>query len=151
MSHWWTAVKFSLHIKVELIKKFVKALDKDGDLKYICRFLPSLTIEKLKAGIFDGPQIWKLLKDKKIREVMTDSEAVASEAYANVDINFLGNHKSENYVEMVQKSVDTSRTLGANMNIKLHYLHSHLDRFPENLGSISDEQGERFHQDIKET
>ncbi|KAK8391742.1 hypothetical protein O3P69_017339 [Scylla paramamosain] len=25
-----------------------------------------------------------------------------------------------------------------------------MDRFPENLGSMSDEQGERFHQDIKE-
>jgi len=24
-----------------------------------------------------------------------------------------------------------------------------LDEFPENLGNVSDEQGERFHQDIK--
>ena len=39
--------------------------------------------------------------------------------------------------------------LGANMSIKLHYLFSHLDRFPQNLGDFSDEQGERFHQDIK--
>ena len=36
------------------------------------------------------------------------------------------------------------------MSIKMHYLFLHIDRFPENLGSISDEQGERFHQDIKE-
>ncbi|KAL7630004.1 UNVERIFIED_CONTAM: hypothetical protein RMT77_019877 [Armadillidium vulgare] len=35
------------------------------------------------------------------------------------------------------------------MSIKIHYLHSHLDNFPENLGDVSDEQGERFHQDIK--
>jgi hypothetical protein len=28
---------------------------------------------------------------------------------------------------------------------EVHYLHSHLDRFSENVG----EQGERFHQDIK--
>ena len=26
----------------------------------------------------------------------------------------------------------------------------HIDRFPENLGAMSDEPGERFHQDIKE-
>ena len=32
----------------------------------------------------------------------------------------------------------------------MHFLFSHLDRFPENLGDVSDEQGERFHQDIKE-
>ncbi|PNF13896.1 hypothetical protein B7P43_G10663, partial [Cryptotermes secundus] len=36
-----------------------------------------------------------------------------------------------------------------NMSIKVHYLHSHLDSFPENLGDTSEEQGERFHQDIK--
>ena len=42
------------------------------------------------------------------------------------------------------------RDIGANMSIKVHFLHSHLDRFPENCGDVSDEQGERFHQDIKE-
>ena len=42
------------------------------------------------------------------------------------------------------------KNLGCNMSIKMHYLFSHMDRFPENLGSMSDEQGERFHQDIKE-
>lgn len=36
------------------------------------------------------------------------------------------------------------------MNLKLHFLHSHLDYFPENLGDYSEEQGERFHQDISE-
>ena len=35
------------------------------------------------------------------------------------------------------------------MSIKIHFLHSHLDKFPSNLGAVSDEQGERFHQDIK--
>ena len=40
--------------------------------------------------------------------------------------------------------------LGCNMSIKMHYLFSHIDRSPENLGAMSDEQEERFHQDIKE-
>ena len=35
------------------------------------------------------------------------------------------------------------------MSIKVHFLHSHLDRFPENLSDFSKEQGERFYQDIK--
>ena len=35
------------------------------------------------------------------------------------------------------------------MSIKVHYLHSHLDNFPNNCDDYSDEQGERFHQDIK--
>ena len=41
------------------------------------------------------------------------------------------------------------RILGINISIKVHFIHSHLDQFPENLGDLSDEQGERFHQDIK--
>jgi len=40
--------------------------------------------------------------------------------------------------------------MGAIMCIKLHFLCSHLDHFPENRGDLSDEQGERFHQDISE-
>ena len=36
------------------------------------------------------------------------------------------------------------------MSLKLYFLHSHLDHFPENLGDLSEEQGERFHQDMKE-
>jgi len=35
------------------------------------------------------------------------------------------------------------------MSIKVHFLFSHFENFPSNLGNVSDEQGERFHQDIK--
>ena len=41
------------------------------------------------------------------------------------------------------------QALGARMSIKLHYLFSQLDYFPENLGDVSEEQVERFHQDIR--
>ena len=41
------------------------------------------------------------------------------------------------------------QALGARMSIKLHYLFSHLDCFPENLGDVNEEQGERLHQDIR--
>jgi hypothetical protein len=34
------------------------------------------------------------------------------------------------------------------MSLKVHFLDSHLDFFPENLGAVSDEHRERFHQDI---
>ena len=40
------------------------------------------------------------------------------------------------------------RDLGCKMRIKVHFLFSHLDKFPDNLGAVSDEQGERFHQDM---
>jgi hypothetical protein len=38
--------------------------------------------------------------------------------------------------------------MGVNMSLKIHVLKSHLDFFPCDLGKISDEHGERFHQTI---
>lgn len=140
-----------LHIKLGLIKQFVKALDKNGKcFKYICSVFPDLTIEKLKAGIFDGPQIRKLMKDTKLVKTMRKTEAIAWQAFVEVVANFLGNHKSEDYEDLIANLISAYGNIGANMSIKMHFLFSHLDRFPENLGDVSDEQGERFHQDIKE-
>jgi len=34
------------------------------------------------------------------------------------------------------------------MTVKIHFLSYHLEFFPENCGSVSDEHGERIHQDI---
>ena len=34
------------------------------------------------------------------------------------------------------------------ISLKVHFLESHLNLFPEYLGEVSDEHGERFHQDI---
>ena len=39
--------------------------------------------------------------------------------------------------------------LGCRMSLKVHFLHAHSDYFPQNLSVISEEHGERFHQDIK--
>ena len=45
-----------LLIKLGLLNQFVKTLPVTADcLNYLCRAFPALTIEKLKAGIFDGP------------------------------------------------------------------------------------------------
>jgi hypothetical protein len=35
------------------------------------------------------------------------------------------------------------------MSVKLHYSHSHIQFFRPNLGDVSEEHGERFHQDIE--
>jgi hypothetical protein len=42
------------------------------------------------------------------------------------------------------------KVLGCLMSLKIHFLNSHLNLFPEKLGAVSEEQGECFHQDIKE-
>jgi hypothetical protein len=140
-----------LHIKLGLIKQFTKALNKDGGcFRYLCQAFPGLTIEKLKAGIFDGSQIRQLIRDPDFEKSMSVVELKAWKAFVLVVNNFLGNAKARSYAKLVTNMLTAFRNLGCNMSIKMHYLFSHMDRFPENLGSMSDEQGERFHQDIKE-
>ena len=139
-----------LHIKLGLMKQFVKALDKSGNcFNHICEALPGLSLEKKKAGVFDGPQIRQLLRDTTFLSSMNAIEARAWRAFARVVKEFLGNKKAANYKELVAELLESYRLLGCNMSIKVHYLKNHLDLFPANLGAVSDEQGERFHQDIK--
>ena len=45
--------------------------------------------------------------------------------------------------------LDNFRDIGSNMSIKIYFLNSHLDRLSKNCSDVSNEQGERFHQDIK--
>ena len=62
----------------------------------------------------------------------------------------MGKTKAPNYKELVETLLTSLHQLGANMSIKLQFLHSHFACFPENLGDVSDEQGEHFHQDISD-
>ena len=140
-----------LHIKLEVMKQFVKALNKEGAyFKYICGEFPGLTIEKLKAGIFNEPQIRKLMNDHEFPSSMSKEEFFAGDAFVKAVKNFFGNKKASTYKERLTNLLSSFEDIGAKMSIKVHFLHSHLDRFPKNLGALSDEQGERFHQDVKE-
>jgi len=38
--------------------------------------------------------------------------------------------------------------MACNVSLKIHFLESNLDFFQDNLSEVSDEHGERFHQDI---
>ena len=75
----------SLHIKLGLIKQFVKAFDKGGDcLNYVAKTFPGLSMEKLTAGIFGGPQIRKLMQDQTFTARMTAAERAARCLYVPV-------------------------------------------------------------------
>lgn len=74
-----------LHIKLGLIKQFTKALDKDGGcFTYLCHAFPGLTIEKLKAGIFDCSQIRQLIRDPEFENSMNEVELEAWKAFVLV-------------------------------------------------------------------
>ena len=76
-------------------------------------------------------------------------EARAWKAFSTVIHNFFSNKEADNYKEIVEELLLSLQDLGCRMSIKVHYLHSHLSEFPANLGDVSEEQGERFHQDVK--
>ncbi|GFV55807.1 uncharacterized protein TNCV_2603281 [Trichonephila clavipes] len=57
--------------------------------------------------------------------------------------------RSDDQVELVESMLSNLKELECSMSIKIHFLHSHLDRFPQNLGDFSEEQGESFHQDLR--
>lgn len=62
---------------------------------------------------------------------------------------FLGIKKSANYKDLVETLHDSLHLLGCNMSIKIRFLTTNVDEFPANLGDVSDENDEHFHQDIK--
>ena len=139
-----------LHPKLGLAKNFVKAMDQTGTgFQYISEKLNGVVSDaKLKAGVIDGPQIRMMGKDGNFVKTLNLLEKNAWDAFVEVSLNFLGNCRAENYKELVSDMLKNYQALGARMSLKIHFFHSHLDFFPENLGDVSNEHGERFHQDI---
>ena len=70
-------------------------------------------------------------------------------SFVDVVKNFWGNCWAENYKEFAEKLLKSLQDTGANLSIKVYFLHCHLDKFPDNCGNVSDEQGKRFYQEIK--
>lgn len=62
--------------------------------------------------------------------------------------NFLGSKKPSEYALIVQELMQSFKAL-ARMSAKIHFLRLNLDYFPDNCRDYSEEQGERFHKDIR--
>jgi hypothetical protein len=140
-----------LHIKLGMMKQFVKVLDRNSPcFQYLCTKFSSLSHAKIREGIFDGPQIRKLVMDDSFTDTMTKTGEDAWNAFKEVVKKFLGNIKDPLYKEIVRNMLDKFKLLGCNICLKFHFLVSHLGYFPPNLGAVSEEQGERFHQDQKD-
>ena len=93
--------------------------------------------------------IRKIIKDDNFEKIITSVEKDARLSFKSVVDRFLGNKKRPQFWYIVKNLLNSYENLGCNMSIKVHFLNCHLDYFLENLGSVSSEQGERFHEDIK--
>ena len=119
-----------LHIKLGLMKNFVKAMDKSGPgFLYINKKFPRISEAKIKKGIFVSPQIRELSKDHDFDESLNNIEKPAWTSFKKVVTGFLGNSKAYNYGEIVSEPIRNYKAMGCNMSLKIHFLHSHLDFF----------------------
>jgi hypothetical protein len=129
------------------MKNFVTALDMNCPaFAYLREKFPRLSAEKTKAGVFIGPQIRQLFKDDYIECVLSESEKTAWESFKHFSTGFLGNVIAANFRQLVEDLLNSYEKLGCSMPLTMHLLHSHLDFFPPKC-AVSDENGERFHQD----
>jgi len=127
-------------------------MDKTGrGFEYVRNKFSNVSDAKIKKGMFIGPQIREHMQYRQFEEDLNKTERSAWLSLKRICKNFLGNYKAANYQDAVQDLLTSYKAMGCNMSLKIHFLESHLKFFPENLGQVSDEHGERFHQDIMAT
>ena len=110
---------------------------------------PRLSSAKVKEGVFHGPQIRSIMQDCRFEDSQMEIEWRAWLYFKSAVINFLGKHQSPEYESVVKELFSAYQAIGARMSIKMDFLNLHLDYFPANCGDYSEEQDERFHQDIR--
>ena len=79
-----------LHRKLGLIKQFLKDSYKEGHcFQYIKASFSSVSEEKMKAWVFDGPPIGRPIKDPNVISSMNNMEANAWKELVNVVLTFM--------------------------------------------------------------
>ena len=85
------------------MKNFVKAMDSEGSGSAFLQRFPRIGIEKLKAGIFDGPQIREFVKDPMFDEALSEAKLSAWQSLKSV---------------VLKKSWETTRVRNTRMKLK---------------------------------
>jgi hypothetical protein len=96
-----------LHVKLGMMTLFAKALDRNSPcFQYLCTRFSSLSPTKIREGIFNKPQIRKLVIDDNFTDTMTETEEDAWNVFKEVMKKFLGNVKNPLYKEIVRNMLD---------------------------------------------
>ncbi|KAJ8671539.1 hypothetical protein QAD02_002798 [Eretmocerus hayati] len=91
-----------LHIKLGIVKNFIKAMNKTGaGVLFLREKFPRLSEAKLKEGVLVGPEIRKLMLDSGFDAVLNEVELKTWKSVKNVINNYLGNRKSENHETLI--------------------------------------------------
>ena len=86
-------------------------------------FSQLLQSNKIRAGVFDGPQIHELIRNQNFNQTMNEVEKRAWLSFKSIIAGFLGNEKSDNYREIVQWLLSAYGALGCNISMKVYFLH----------------------------
>lgn len=82
-------------------------------------------------GIFNGPETRKLIdEDEKFSQALNAKQLRAWNAFKQMVHNFFGKRRSEDYHELIDELLLSFREMGCRMSVKLHFLHTHRDKFP---------------------
>jgi hypothetical protein len=101
------------------------ALNKEGScIELIAHKLPGITMGKLEAGIFNGPQIRQLINAPHFIASINEIEICDWSLFVLVVKTSLGNKKEDNYTQLVEDMLFHINRLGCNMSVKVHYLQS---------------------------
>ena len=111
-----------LQVKLGLIKQFVKQLDTEGEaFKYIQQLFPKLSEAKIKAGVFVGPEVKRLINSIDFPELqLSEVERTAWMCFVSVVNGFLGKHRAENFRKLVDGLVEAYRKMGCRISLKVH-------------------------------
>ena len=86
-----------LHIKLGLVKQFVKALGFEGEFfQDIRSMFFRLSDAKIKRGIFVGTQVSTMLKSESLEAKINETEKEAWQAFQGMVNGFLGYKRNQN-------------------------------------------------------
>ena len=96
-----------LHIKLRLLKNFVKVLSPEGEaFQYLKeKFGAVLTGAKIRAGVFIGPQIREVVHESNFWQTLKELESQAWNVFVSVIKTFLWNHRSDRFVDLVEQMI----------------------------------------------
>ena len=78
------------------------------------------------------------MKNENFKNVLNNNEKAAWEAFEKVVKGFLGKKRAENYVQNNTNGLlEKYYKLGCKMSLKINFLHSYLDFFPDNCGRLT--------------
>ncbi|XP_017488810.1 PREDICTED: uncharacterized protein LOC108377054, partial [Rhagoletis zephyria] len=100
------------------------------------------------AGVLNGPDIRRLMKDQGFLEILDGTAAVAWDAVRALIKHVLCTNLSPEYAIFIANLMESFDAFDVHMSLKIHMLHSHFDFYEQQRSTETDEVGERFHQSI---